>query len=106
MLFEKLGIPVFWGDVTHREYLNVEHTYTVEEAKVLLNQKLRDFLLGLDEKGVQIIEKNVRIETKDDSWLLEGEFLVQEPAGARRDTERVVMEETEDKDSREEDGNG
>ena len=106
VLFEKLGIPVFWGDVTHREYLNVEHTYTVEEAKVLLNQKLRDFLLGLDEKGVQIIEKNVRIETKDDSWLLEGEFLVQEPAGARRDTERVVMEETEDKDSREEDGNG
>lgn len=104
VLFEKLGIPVFWGDVTHREYLNVEHTYTVEEARALLNQKLRDFLSGLDEKGVQIIEKNVRIETKENSWLLEGEFLVQEQAGARKVTEGIA--ETEGEDSKEEDGNG
>ena len=95
LVFEKLNIPIFWGDITHREYLNVEHTYTIQEAKELLNQKLREFLTSLDEKGVQMIEKNVRIETNDNAWLLVGEFLVQEPGGARRDTERAVTEEME-----------
>ena len=95
LVFEKLNIPIFWGDITHREYLNVEHTYTIQEAKELLNQKLREFLTSLDEKGVQMIEKNVRIETNDNAWLLVGEFLVQEPGGARRDTERIVTEEME-----------
>lgn len=93
LVFEKLNIPAFWGEVIHREYLNVEHTYTTEEAKAILNQKLRDFLISLEEKGVQIIEKDVRIETGDSSWLLEGDFLVQEPGGVSRDTERVAMDE-------------
>lgn len=105
-VLEKLGIPLFWGNVTHREYLNVEHTYTVEEARALLNQKLREFLASLDEKGVQIIEKNVRIDTNENSWTLRGEFLVQESAGVRRDTERDPGEETSDTDSGEEGGNG
>lgn len=96
LVLEKLDIPVFWGEVTHREYQNVEHTYKLEEAKKLLNQKLRDFLKTLEEKGVQIIEKNVRIETNGDSWLLEGEFLVQEPAGILRDTERMDMEKAQE----------
>lgn len=103
VMLEKLGVPVFWGEVTHREYLNVEHTYTVEEARALLNQKLREFLVSLDEKGVQIIEKNVRIDTNENSWTLQVEFLVQEPAGARRDTQRDAAETAEDTDSGEED---
>lgn len=95
-LFEKLNIPVYWGDITHREYVNVEHIYKTEEAKELLKQKLRDFLVSLQEKGVQIIEKNVKIDTKDNSWLLEGEFLVQESVGVSRAAERIVMEEKEE----------
>ena len=37
--------------------------YTNPEAEKLLNKKLDKIFLSLEEKGVQIIEKNVKIET-------------------------------------------
>ncbi len=88
VLFEKLDIPVFSGSYTYREYYNVEHEYTLEEAETLLKEKLIVFIQSLDEKGVQIIEKNVRIDTSDSGWTLYGEFLVQEAAGQRAATDR------------------
>ncbi len=87
--FEKLKVPVFWGEVTHREYQNVEYRYTKEEAKKLLNQKLMDFIASLEEKGVQIIEKNVKIDTSDNSWVVTGEFRVQELTGISSETEKA-----------------
>jgi similar to stage IV sporulation protein len=88
VLFQKLDIPVFGGSYTYREYYNVEHEYTLEEAETLLKEKLIVFIQSLDEKGVQIIEKNVRIDTSDSGWTLYGEFLVQEAAGQRAATDR------------------
>lgn len=41
-----------------------------------------DFLAELEEKGVQIIEKNVKIDTGSDIWILEGELTVREKIGA------------------------
>lgn len=96
LALEKLNISVFWGTVTHREYQNTEHDYTREEAEALLNQKLMDFLADLEEKGVQIIEKDVKIETGNDAWVLKGQFLVQEPVGASVRTERIEVEKTEE----------
>ena len=93
LVLEKLNIPVFWGSVTHREYQNTEHLYTREEAEALLNQKLMDFLADLEEKGVQIIEKNVRINRNDTSWVIEGAFLVREPVTGRGETARTDAED-------------
>ena len=94
LMLEKLDLPAFWGTVTYREYQNTEYLYTEEEAKSYLNQKLMDFLAELDEKGVQIIEKDVRIEKGTDAWTLTGEFLVQEPVGESTETERIEVGET------------
>ena len=94
-VLDKLSIPVFWGEVTYREYQNVEYLYTLEEARELLNQKLMVFLADLEEKGVQIIEKNVKIEKDDTSWVLKGEFLVQEPVRMSSETVRHDTEETD-----------
>ena len=80
--------------MTHREYQNTEHDYTREEAEALLNQKLMDFLADLEEKGVQIIEKDVRINKNDTSWVMEGAFLVREPVTGREETTRMDMGET------------
>ena len=93
-MLEKLDLPAFWGTVTYREYQNTEYLYTEEEAKSYLNQKLMDFLAELDEKGVHIIEKDVRIEKGTDAWTLTGEFLVQEPVGESTETERIEVGET------------
>ena len=81
LVFQKLSVPVYWGQYTHREYQNVEHIYTREEAECLLNEKLELFLSNLEEKGVQIIEKNVKIDTNGEIWTLEGDFLVEEQVG-------------------------
>ena len=98
LALEKLNIPVFWGSVTHREYLNTEHAYTQTEAEELLNQKLMDFLADLEEKGVQIIEKNVRIDKNDTSWVIEGAFLVREPVTGRVETNFQTIDSTGETD--------
>ncbi|MCI8788751.1 MAG: sporulation protein YqfD [Lachnospiraceae bacterium] len=95
LVLEKLSVPVFWGTVTYREYQNVEYEYTLDQAKALLNQKLMDFLAELEEKGVQIIEKNVRIEKDGASWVAVGEFLVREVVGKSVQTQKTDIGETE-----------
>lgn len=98
LLFEKLSIPVSLGTYTYREYQNVEYQYTLEEAKSILHENLMSFLSSLEEKGVQIIEKNVKIDKDSGFWVIEGEFLVQEPVGKRADTVRTESgdEETDE----------
>ena len=60
--------------------------YTAEEAKTLLTGQFITFLTSLEEKGVQIIEKNVKIETGSTAWVLRGELLVREKAGEKTAT--------------------
>lgn len=81
LLFEKLSIPIYLGSKTDREYQNVEYEYTLEEAKDRLNEKLSTFITTLEQKGVQIIEKDVKIDTNSSSWVISGEFLVWEHVG-------------------------
>jgi similar to stage IV sporulation protein len=89
-VFEKLKIPVYLSSLSIREYMNVEYEYSLSEASEILNTKLNTFITTLDEKGVQIIEKNVKIDTTDYSWILEGDFTVREEAGK---SEVLDMEE-------------
>ena len=95
LIFEKLSIPVALGTYTYREYQNTEFQYTLEEAKSALNEKLIAFLTSLEEKGVQIIEKNVKIDTNSSQWILSGEFLVQGPVGRSAATVKTESGETQ-----------
>jgi len=52
----------------------------VSEAETVLQKKIMDFLETLDEKGVQIISKDVKIETKCAGWTAHGELLLREAA--------------------------
>lgn len=95
LVFEKLSIPVYQGSYTYREYKNVEHEYTLEQAETLLSEKLRTFLASLEEKGVQIIEKDVKIDTNGGSWVISGQFTVRETVGRSVLIEKSVIGETE-----------
>ena len=85
-LFDKLSIPVFWGSYTYREYQNVEYVYTLSEAKLIMEEKIKKYMEGLSEKGVQIIEKDVKIENGDHEWIVSGHFYVIEQIGKSVDT--------------------
>lgn len=80
-VLEKLSIPLSWGQYTYREYMNVEHEYTLNQAETLLTEKELQFLATLEEKGVHIIEKDVKIEESSACWTMEGWILVDQPTG-------------------------
>ncbi|MBR1771667.1 MAG: sporulation protein YqfD [Lachnospiraceae bacterium] len=87
VLFEKLEIPVFIGSYTYREYQNVERIYSAEEAGNKLEEEFLQFLQTLEEKGVQIIEKDVKIDTYDLGFLLHADLRVQEQVTKRQATD-------------------
>lgn len=89
LLFQKLSIPVYFGSNTYREYQKVEYRYTKEEAKNLLNQKIAAFIASLEEKGVQIIEKDVKIDTNANAFTVTGELTVQELVGKKVEGSRT-----------------
>lgn len=75
-LFEKLEIPVYFGKRRYIEYFEQEDIYEEEEGKVLLNQYVENLMKELSEKGVQIIQKNVKIDVGNQKISLMGEFLI------------------------------
>ena len=70
----------------------MEYKYTDSQAKELLNQKINKFFSDLEEKGVHIIEKDVRIDNDSEQWILSANLTVEELAGEKVDT---VMEENQ-----------
>ncbi len=78
-ILRDLKIPLLWGQYTYREYQNTECLYTDEEASEILNKNFLQFLVSLEEKGVQIIEKNVTIEKSVDTYKVSGVIIVAEP---------------------------
>lgn len=80
-VFEKLSVPFSWGQYVYREYMNVEHEYTLKQAEALLMEKELQFLATLEEKGVHIIEKDVKIEEGSACWTMEGWILVDQLTG-------------------------
>lgn len=86
-LYEALNIPVCIGEIQHWEYLTVKKKYTEEEARTLLNEKISIFLAALEEKGLEILEKDVRIDREGEYWLIYGNMNVRERADCLRSTE-------------------
>ena len=87
-LFQKLRFPLYSGTYCYREYQNKEYRYDREEAEAVLQKKFNMILQTLEEKGVQIIEKDVKIDMCNNGWTMYGEMLVHEPAGKRVATDR------------------
>lgn len=78
--FAFLSIPVQLREIDRIEYLPTLRFYDDKEARKLIEKKIMRFLATLEEKGVQIIEKNVKIDNEGVFWLIHGEILVWEKA--------------------------
>lgn len=82
-----LKVPIRIDQITHREVCDILRKRSLDEAKEEASQKILKFLTTLEEKGVQIIEKDVKISIEGDYSLTYGEIIIQEKADLFQKTE-------------------
>lgn len=85
-IFQTLSIPCYAGSLQYREYYYLEQKYSKEEAEVLLFEELEQFINSLEEKGVQIIQKDVKINRNDNGWVNAGSITVRELVNTKQPT--------------------
>ena len=93
-LFDNYYLPVDSGENLVREYKIEEKIYTKEEVKMLFEERLQKFIQTLQEKGVQIIEKNVTINKTSGVWKMKVDFLAEEKTGTAKRTTLMQIEES------------
>ena len=93
-LFSQIDLPVFVGTVTWREYLPVEAVYDENSAKKKLENRFYKIVEGLEQKGVHIIQKDVKIIRKTDGLRLTGTLTVQEEAAVLSPADPAESENT------------
>lgn len=82
-LTDNFYLPVSWGSIESREYQVAEKTYTKSEAIRKSKDSLQKFLWKIQEKGVQILQNNVKIEAGSKSCIARGDLVLIERAGKR-----------------------
>lgn len=84
-------LPVSYGSYCYREYVLTEKKYTQEQAKELCQEKLERIIQTLEEKGVQILQKNVKIKKDSRQYELQADFTVVEKTGVPVATEAKTV---------------
>lgn len=77
-LGENFYFPIFFKKVTCQAYELVEKEYSKEEVKKLAEEHFAQYLQNLEEKGIQIIEKNVMIKKVNQNYLVSGTIIAEE----------------------------
>lgn len=99
-LLDHLYLPLYYGKRTVQEYEIVSKTHTEEEMKTLLQERFRKIISTLNEKGVQIAEKNVTIKKNEKKWVLRAHMQLEE--SAVKLTPTAVTEPVTDSDQEQE----
>lgn len=83
-LFGDFYLPVWVDRMEAREYQLYERSRTPEELNLKKERFYTEKMENFIEKGVAIIENDVKILDKGDSYELEGTFILEEPIAAGR----------------------
>ena len=86
-LTENFYLPLSFGTIFYEEYETYTENYTIEEARLLAETNLNGFLENLMEKGVQIVENNVKIEVGGSLCRASGTIAALEEIGEAVPTE-------------------
>ncbi|MBQ7841739.1 MAG: sporulation protein YqfD [Lachnospiraceae bacterium] len=95
-LFGQIDLPVFYGNITCREYLPVDAVYDTQSAKKLLENRFQKIIVALEQKGVHIIQKDVKIVKKAEALVLKGNLIVHTKAVIRK---AIQTQETQQESS-------
>ena len=80
-LLDNFYLPIKYGSSINREYVNKSNIYSKDEVKKMFSDKLNKLIVELEEKGVQIIRKNVTINKKNKKWAMNMDFQIVEKTG-------------------------
>lgn len=84
-------LPVSFCRITAREYTETLKTYTKKEAISLAEKKLQKFISENEQKGVQIFENNVKIETSMTACRASGSIVMIRKAGKRTEIQKTEL---------------
>lgn len=98
-LNENFYLPVHYGVITYSEYKEETAKYTEKEAENILNGRFEYFLKDLEEKGVQITGKDVKMYKDAYGYTYSGIINVIEPACIQTDI-KSTDEDIGDSDER------
>ncbi len=76
-LLEDFYLPLYYGEITYQEYRYDDFIYTESEGEALLTYEFEKFCKTLQQKGVQIVEKNVKIEKNGRTMHARGNIRVE-----------------------------
>lgn len=88
-------LPIWIDRITARQYDNYERSRSQSELEILKNQINDAKIQNLMEKGVQIIENNVKILDKHSGLEIQGSFVLEEPIGTGREIQQNINEKEE-----------
>lgn len=80
-------LPVSFKKIQYEEYQIQEKEYTEDEIKAIAQTHFLQYLANLEEKGIQIIEKNVMIEKANQKYEVSGTIWVYESLVSYQPTE-------------------
>ncbi|MCC8049544.1 MAG: sporulation protein YqfD [Clostridiales bacterium] len=89
---ENFYLPIWFYEYETREYENFKIYISEEKACENLKDNLSSFIKKLQEKGVQIFQNNVTIETRENSAVAQGILITDESAVVRVTEEEELQE--------------
>ena len=96
---ENFYLPVSCGVKTVKSYSFTEKEYSQDEIRQRLSQNFKRFCEDLEEKGVQILENDVKIQLYENSAVASGTLYVNRRITAEADTEILTIERKETDES-------
>lgn len=94
-VMENFYLPFYIQTDIYREYQMKNHKIDKKEAKKMAADNLELFLSKLEEKGLQIIEKNVMMDKEKNSYIFQGTVLTKEKLESYRVTKQLEVPKEE-----------
>lgn len=94
-LLDDFFLPFYMETKCYSQYDLLKKKYTKEEVSTILNKNLRDFSSDLEEKGVQILEKNVKIVWETDKVSVKGTLVLLKKMDCFRQVQIITPEVAE-----------
>ena len=100
-LLDRLYLPFYYGTKTVQEYEIIRKEHTEDEMNAIMQEEWSKIISTLEEKGVQITEKNVTIKKNDTNWVLNAHMQLEESAVSLvpTRTEPIAGEQSTDEDT-------